>query len=187
MKKTKIRVMINEQIGDISPLIYGHFAEHIGGVIYGGIWVRKNSSIPNVNGLRLDIIEKLKLISPSVIRWPGGCFAECYDWRDGIGEDRPIRPSLWTRDDGLYERNEFGTHEFMELCALVGAEPYLAVNVTSQTPMDARNWMDYCNSPAGKTTLALEREKNGSKEPFDVKFIGVGNEYWGGGGNIRTV
>lgn len=184
MRQTKITVKINERIGDISPLIYGHFAEHIGGVIYGGIWVGKDSPIPNVNGLRLDIIEKLKRISPSVIRWPGGCFAECYDWRDGIGEKRPIRPSWWTRDDGLYESNEFGTHEFMELCALVGAEPYLAVNVTSETPMDARNWIDYCNSPAGKTTLASEREKNGSKEPFDVKFIGVGNENWGGGGTM---
>ena len=184
MRKTKITVKTNERIGDISPLIYGHFAEHIGGVIYGGVWVGKNSSIPNVNGLRLDIVEKLKRISPSVIRWPGGCFAECYDWHDGIGENRPIRPSWWTRDDGLYESNEFGTHEFMELCTLVGAEPYLAVNVTSGTPTDARNWIDYCNSPAGKTTLAKEREKNGSKEPFAVKFIGVGNENWGGGGTM---
>lgn len=184
MKKTNVKIDINETIGSVSPLIYGHFAEHIGGVIYGGIWVGKDSSIPNVNGLRLDMIEKLKRISPSVIRWPGGCFAECYDWRDGIGENRPIRPSWWTRDDGLYESNEFGTHEFMELCALVGAEPYLAVNVTSQTPMDARAWIDYCNSPADATTLAKEREKNGSKEPFDVKFIGVGNENWGGGGTM---
>ncbi len=184
MKKSKITVKINEQIGTISPLIYGHFAEQIGGVIYGGIWVGKDSSIPNANGLRLDMLEKLKRIAPSVIRWPGGCFAECYDWRDGIGERRPVRPSWWTRDDGLYESNEFGTHEFMELCALVGAEPYLAVNVTSRTPMDARNWIDYCNAPTGATTLAKEREKNGSKEPFDVKFIGVGNENWGGGGTM---
>ena len=180
----QVTVHSNEKIGTISPLLYGHFAEHIGGVIYGGVWVGEDSAIPNIHGFRLDLIEKLKRISPSVIRWPGGCFAETYDWRDGIGTDRPVRPTWWTRDDGLYENNAFGTHEFMELCALVGAEPYLAINATSLTPMDARNWVDYCNSPAGTTTLAAEREKNGSKEPFDVKFFGIGNENWGGGGTM---
>ena len=184
MKKVTVKINIDEKIGTISPYIYGHFAEHIGGVIYDGVWVGNNSSIPNIRGLRLDIVEKLKRISPPIIRWPGGCFAECYDWRDGVGKDRPVRPSWWTRDDGLYESNEFGTHEFMDFCALVGAEPYLAVNVTSETPMDARNWIDYCNSPTGTTRLASERENNGSKEPFDVKFIGVGNENWGGGGTM---
>jgi alpha-N-arabinofuranosidase len=180
----QVTVHSNDKIGTISPLLYGHFAEHIGGVIYGGLWVGKDSRIPNINGFRLDIVEKLKRISPSVIRWPGGCFAETYDWRDGIGTDRPIRPSWWTRQDGLYENNAFGTHEFMEFCALVGAEPYLAINATSQTPMDARNWVDYCNSPAGTTTLAALREKNGAKDPFDVKFFGIGNENWGGGGTM---
>lgn len=184
MKRPNITVNANTSIGTISPLLYGHFAEHIGGVIYGGLWVGKDSHIPNINGFRLDIVEKLKRISPSVIRWPGGCFAETYDWRDGIGHDRPIRPTWWTRQDGLYENNAFGTHEFMEFCALVGAEPYLAINATSLTPMDARNWVDYCNSPAGSTTLAAEREKNGAKDPFDVKFLGIGNENWGGGGTM---
>ena len=180
----QVTVHSNDKIGTISPLLYGHFAEHIGGVIYGGLWVGKDSRIPNINGFRLDIVEKLKRISPSVIRWPGGCFAETYDWRDGIGTDRPIRPTWWTRQDGLYENNAFGTHELMEFCALVGAEPYLAINATSMTPMDARNWVDYCNSPAGSTTLAAEREKNGAKDPFDVKFLGIGNENWGGGGTM---
>ena len=180
----QVTVHSNDKIGTISPLLYGHFAEHIGGVIYGGLWVGKDSRIPNINGFRLDIVEKLKRIAPSVIRWPGGCFAETYDWRDGIGTDRPIRPSWWTRQDGLYENNAFGTHEFMEFCALVGAEPYLAINATSLTPMDARNWVDYCNSPAGTTTLAALREKNGAKDPFDVKFFGIGNENWGGGGTM---
>ena len=180
----QVTVHSNDKIGTISPLLYGHFAEHIGGVIYGGVWVGKDSVIPNIHGFRSDLIEKLKRISPSVIRWPGGCFAETYDWRDGVGEDRPVRPTWWTRQDGLYEDNTFGTHEFMEFCALVGAEPYLAINATSLTPMDARNWVDYCNSPAGTTTLAALREKNGAKDPFDVKFFGIGNENWGGGGTM---
>lgn len=181
---SQVTAHTDKKIGTISPLLYGHFAEHIGGVIYDGLWVGKDSEIPNIHGFRLDLIEKLKRISPSVIRWPGGCFAETYDWRDGIGDDRPVRPTWWTRQDGLYENNAFGTHEFMELCTLVGAEPYLAINATSLTPMDARNWVDYCNSPAGTTTLAAQREKNGAKDPFDVKFLGIGNENWGGGGTM---
>ena len=184
MKKAMVKIKAGEEIGCISPLLYGHFAEQIGGVIYGGVWVGKDSSIPNVNGIRLDLVEKLKRIAPPVIRWPGGCFAECYDWRDGVGKDRPTRPSWWTREDGRYEENAFGTHEFIELCRLVGAEPYLAINVTSQTPLDARNWIDYCNSPRGMTTLAREREKNGAAESFAVQYIGVGNENWGGGGTM---
>lgn len=183
-KKATVKIKTGEEIGRISPLLYGHFAEQIGGVIYGGVWVGKESAIPNVNGIRLDLAEKLKRIAPPVIRWPGGCFAECYDWRDGVGEIRPTRPSWWTREDGRYEDNAFGTHEFIELCRLVGAEPYLAVNATSQTPLDARNWIDYCNSPRGATTLALEREKNGAAEPFAVQYIGIGNENWGGGGTM---
>ena len=183
-KKAMVKINTNEEIGCISPLLYGHFAEQIGGVIYSGVWVGKDSPIPNINGIRLDLVEKLKRIAPPVIRWPGGCFAECYDWRDGVGEDRPTRPSWWTREDGHYEKNAFGTHEFIELCRLVGAEPYLAVNTTSQTPLDARNWIDYCNSPRGATTLAREREKNGSAEPFAVQYIGIGNENWGGGGTM---
>lgn len=164
----QVTVHSNDKIGTISPLLYGHFAEHIGGVIYGGLWVGKDSRIPNINGLRLDIVEKLKRISPSVIRWPGGCFAETYDWRDGIGTDRPIRPSWWTRQDGLYENNAFGTHEFMEFCALVGAEPYLAINATSLTPMDARNWVDYCNSPAGTTVNILSPENPFADNDFET-------------------
>jgi len=184
---SKITLDLNKPIGKISPLIYGHFIEHIGGVVYGGIWVGKNSKVPNINGFRLDIVNKLREISPAVIRWPGGCFAEVYNWRDGVGQKRPIRPSWWTFKDGLYENNEFGTHEFIDFCSLVGAEPYLAVNATSLTPMDARNWVDYCNSPVGTSDLALEREKNGSPEPFNVKFFGIGNENWGGGGTMTAM
>lgn len=184
MKNVHITLRKDTAIGTISPLLYGHFAEQIGGVINGGIWVGKGSSIPNIHGFRLELLKKLKKIAPPVIRWPGGCFAETYDWRDGVGEDRPVRPGWWTREDGLYEHNGFGTHEFMEFCRLVGAEPYIAVNTTSLSPLEARHWVDYCNSPPGTTTLAALREKNGSAEPFDVKFIGVGNENWGGGGTM---
>ena len=184
----KVSILSPYEIGTIAPEIYGHFSEHIGGVIYDGIWVGEDSHIPNIKGFRKELVEKLRAIKPAVLRWPGGCFAEIYNWRDGIGprEKRPVRRNWWLVDDGRYERNEFGTDEFIEFCRLVGAEPYIAVNVTTMSPMDARDWMDYCNSPAGTTTLALEREKNGHREPYGVKFWGVGNETWGGGGNMTA-
>jgi len=171
--------------GTIAPEIYGHFSEHIGGVFYDGLFVGKDSDVPNVNGFRKEIIEKFKAINPPVLRWPGGCYAEVYDWRDGIGEERPTRINWWTYWDGRYEPNVVGTHEFMDFCELVGAKAYFAANLTSMTPMHIRNWMDYCLSPRGSTTLALERERNGHPEPFDIPFWGVGNENWGGGGNMR--
>ena len=182
----KVSVIIPEKLGTISPEIYGHFSEHIGGVFYGGLWVGKNSDIPNIKGFRKDAIEALKKINPPVLRWPGGCFAEIYDWRDGIGENRPIRTNWWTAHDGRYETNEVGTHEFFDLCELIGAKAYLAVNVTSITPLQARDWLDYCLSPKGTTSLALEREANGHPEPFDIDFIGIGNENWGDGGNMTA-
>ena len=183
--KKKLYLMYPQKKGTIAPEIYGHFAEHIGGVIYDGIWVGKDSSIPNINGFRKEIIEKLRAIKAPVIRWPGGCFAEIYDWRDGIGEERPTRINWWTRKDGRYETNEVGTHEFMDFCEAVGASGYFAANLTSVTPLQIRNWMDYCLSPRGTTTLAKEREKNGHPEPFDIKYWGVGNENWGCGGRMR--
>ncbi|MBE6608329.1 MAG: alpha-N-arabinofuranosidase [Ruminococcaceae bacterium] len=180
----KVYLVMPEKIGRIAPEVYGHFSEHIGGVFYDGVYVGKDSDVPNIRGFRKDVIEKLRDIEPPVLRWPGGCYAEVYRWRDGIGENRPTRPSWWTRDDGRYESNEVGTHEFMDFCELIGAKPYFAMNVTSITPMDARDWMDYCLSPKGSTTLALEREKNGHPEPFDIPYWGVGNENWGGGGHM---
>lgn len=180
----KVTVVYPESIGTIAPEIYGHFTEMIGGMFYDGLWVGKDSPIPNIRGFRKDLIEKLKAIRPAVLRWPGGCFAESYNWRDGIGENRPKRPSWWMYKDGRVESNAVGTHEFVDLCELVGAKPYFAVNVTSITPMEARDWMDYCLSPQGSTTLALEREKNGHPEPFNIPYWGIGNENWGGGGNM---
>ncbi len=183
-KMKTLYTVLPEKIGRIAPEIYGHFSEHIGGVFYDGLYVGKDSKIPNIKGFRKDIIEKLREINIPVLRWPGGCYAETYNWRDGIGENRPVRPSWWTLNDGRYEPNTIGTHEFVELCELIGAKPYFAMNVTSITPLDARDWMDYCLSPKGSTTLALEREKNGHPEPFDIPYWGVGNENWGGGGNM---
>lgn len=180
----KLHVIVPETIATIAPEIYGHFSEHIGGVFYDGLWVGKDSKIPNYNGFRKELVDKLKKIKPAVLRWPGGCFAETYDWRDGIGENRPTRLNWWYNHDGRTESNEVGTHEFMELCELIGAKPYFAMNITSITPMQARDWMDYCLSPRGSTTLALEREKNGHPEPFVIPYWGVGNENWGGGGNM---
>ncbi len=181
----KVYLVYPKKLGTIAPEIYGHFSEHIGGVFYDGLWVGKDSKIPNINGFRKDLVEKLRAIHPPVLRWPGGCFAETYDWRDGVGENRPVRPNWWTANDGRYESNEVGTHEFMELCELIGAKPYVAANITSVTPQHILNWMDYCLSPRGTTTLALEREKNGHPEPFDIPFWGLGNENWGGGGDMR--
>ncbi|MHB1150898.1 MAG: alpha-N-arabinofuranosidase [Eubacteriales bacterium] len=179
-------IIVPDTIGMIAPEIYGHFSEHIGGVFYDGIWVGEDSPIPNIRGLRLELIERFRKIRPAVLRWPGGCFAETYDWRDGIGErsKRPVRINWWYRSDGRYEPNQVGTHEFIDFCRLVGAEPYFAANITSTTPLDIRDWIDYCNSPRGTTSYALLREKNGSPEPFNVKYWGVGNENWGGGGNM---
>lgn len=180
----KVYLVYPQKKGVIAPEIYGHFTEHIGGVIYDGIWVGKDSSIPNVKGFRKFIVEKLKAIKAPVIRWPGGCFAEIYDWRDGIGEDRPTRPNWWHFKDGRYETNDVGTHEFIDFCEAVGADAYFAANLTSVTPMQVRNWMDYCLSPRGTTTLAKEREKNGHPEPFRIPYWGVGNENWDGGGHM---
>ncbi len=181
----KVYLIYPEETGTIAPEIYGHFSEHIGGVFYDGLWVGRDSDIPNIRGFRRDLVEKLRALHPPVLRWPGGCFAETYDWRDGIGENRPVRINWWTSLDGRYESNAVGTHEFLDLCELVGAKPYIAANLTGMTPMHIRDWMDYCLSPRGSTTLALEREKNGRAEPWDIPYWGVGNENWGGGGTMR--
>ena len=180
----KLYVVGPSRIGVIKPELYGHFAEHIGGVIYDGIYVGKDSKVENVNGFRKEIIDKLKAINAPVVRWPGGCFAEIYDWRDGIGKDRPTRVNWWTKNDGRYETNEVGTHEFASFCDLVGAKPYFAANLTTVNPLTVRDWIDYTTTPEGKTTLAKEREANGHKEPFDIPWWGIGNENWGGGGNM---
>ncbi|MFL6463779.1 MAG: alpha-N-arabinofuranosidase [Bryobacteraceae bacterium] len=140
----------------------------------------KNSSIPNINGYRKQAVEYLKGLVP-VLRWPGGCYADDYHWRDGIGSKRPKTVNLsWSN---TIDDNSFGAHEFIGLCRLIGAQPYLAGNVGSGTPEELRDWMEYCNFPSG-SSLADERAANGSPEPFNVKYWGVGNENWGGGGQM---
>lgn len=182
---SKISIVYPIEIDKISPNIYGHFAEHLGGVIYDGIYVGKDAEVENVNGFRKFIIDKLKAINAPVIRWPGGCFAEMYDWRDGIGENRPKKQSIWTRANGVFETNEVGLHEFVDFCENCGAKPYFATNVLFMDMKATVDLMDYCFSPKGSSTLALEREKNGHPEPFDIPYWGIGNENWGDGGNMR--
>jgi len=190
---SRIEILLNEPLGTISPDIYGHFTEHLGGVIYDGIWVGENSKVPNVNGLRKELVDEMKKIKAPVIRYPGGCFADSYDWRDGIGpaDKRPRRTNFWAGVESAtgptnhkYEPNRFGTNEFVRFCKLIGAQPYLAANVRSLTARDFYSWVEYCNSPAGSTTLADERGAAGFSDPFHVRYWGVGNESWGCGGNF---
>ncbi len=192
----RIEVLLDEPIGRIAPEIYGHFAEHLGGVVYDGIWVGENSKVPNVGGIRKALVDALQRIKPSVIRWPGGCFADSYNWRDGVGpkKDRPRRTNFWVdawewpkdAPDGpwKYDTNQFGTDDFLRFCQLSGAQPYLAANLRSLTARDFYEWVEYCNSPAGTTTVAEERAAAGQREPYQVRYWGVGNESWGCGGNF---
>jgi len=167
----------------ISPMIYGHFIEHLGGCVYGGIWAGQRSSIPNTDGLRDDVVEALRRVRPPVLRWPGGCFADDYCWRDGVGlrGQRPRRVNIhWGQ---IVETNEFGTDDFIRLCRATGAEPYICGNVGSGSPRELRDWVEYCNQPAG-TAQSEMRVANGSAQPFAVRFWGIGNENWGCGGNM---
>ena len=179
------RIIVNTDLGTekISKEIYGHFAEHLGNCIYGGFWVGEDSKIPNTRGIRNDVIAALREIDPAVIRWPGGCFADTYHWQDGIGP-RSQRPSIVnTTWGGVTEDNSFGTHEFLDLCELVGAEPYICLNVGSGTVREAAEWVEYVNSNAISPMTDL-RKKNGREQPWNVKFWAVGNESWGCGGNM---
>src|SRR5580704_11363146 len=171
----RVEVQTASEIGTVRPELHGHFAEHLGSCVYGGLWVGKNSPIPNMNGFRKQAVDYLRDLGIPVLRWPGGCFADDYHWRDGIGApaQRPKRVNIhW---GGYLEDNSFGTHEFIELCRLIGAEPYLAGNVGSGSPEEMRDWIEYCNHPGG-STLSDARGANGSSDPFRVKYWGVGNE-----------
>jgi alpha-N-arabinofuranosidase len=177
-----IEILPAEPIGTIAPELYSHFIEHLGGVIYDGVWVGENSSIPNQNGIRTAFIETMRAVQAPVLRWPGGCFADSYDWRDGIGPraKRPQRAAFWDQQD----TNAFGTHEFMATCKAIGCKPYLAADVRSLPARDFYQWVEYCNAPANTgNTLADQRAANGDTEPFNVQYWGVGNESWGCGGN----
>lgn len=197
---SRIEILVNEPIGTIAPETYSHFIEHLGGVIYDGIWVGEKSKIPNYRGLRKALVDNLKKLQPGVIRYPGGCFADQYDWRDGVGarDKRPKRVNFWADThykttkayEALeggpqkYEDNQFGTDEFVSFCKMVGAQPYLAANVRSRDVRVFLEWLEYCNAPANLTTWSTERVKNGFREPHKVSFWGVGNESWGCGGDF---
>jgi alpha-N-arabinofuranosidase len=184
---TTISPILSDPIGTISPRLYGHFAEHLGRCCYDGLWMGTGETrVPTTRGFRTDVIEALKAMPTPMLRWPGGCYADHYHWRDGIGpsQDRPVRLGmscgLLVEDD-----NSLGTHEFLDFCELIGAEPYLAGNMGSGSVQEMCDWLEYCNATI-KTKLKLERAQNGRDEPFGVKLWGVGNENWGCGGNYSA-
>lgn len=180
----KAIVNANRSKGHINRNIYGHFAEHLGRCIYNGIYVGEASSIPNINGMRTDVVAALKKMGIPVLRWPGGCFADTYHWRDGIGPKESRKKIVNTNWGGVTEDNSFGTHEFLELCRQLECEPYISGNVGSGTVQEFSDWVEYCNM-GGQSPMAEERRSNGQEEPWNVKYWGIGNEAWGCGGNMR--
>ncbi|WP_316741454.1 alpha-N-arabinofuranosidase [Pedobacter antarcticus] len=181
--QTKVSLQAAQNGGTISKHIYGHFAEHLGRCIYDGFYVGEKSAIPNTDGVRNDIVAALKNLNIPNLRWPGGCFADRYHWKDGIGPkaDRPsIVNTMW---GGVTEDNSFGTHDFLNMCKLLGTEPYLAGNTGSGTVQELSDWVQYVNFE-GKSPMSDLRVQNGQQKPWNVKFWGVGNEAWGCGGNM---
>ena len=189
-----IEIVPEEPIGTISPEIYGHFIEHLGGVIYDGVWVGEDSKIANENGIRKAFLDTMRAVKAPLLRWPGGCFADSYDWRDGIGPaaKRPARAGFWNQQ----ESNRYGLHEFMRTCRAIGCKPYLAADLRALPARDFYQEIEYCNAPAGDVpsnsaakavpnALATQRAANGDAPPFNVDLWGVGNESWGCGGNLN--
>lgn len=181
-----ISVNLSSPQQTINRNIYGHFAEHLGRCIYGGFYVgENNTTIPNTNGVRNDIIAALKKLKVPNLRWPGGCFADTYHWKDGIGpkDKRPSIVNKWW--GGVTEDNSFGTHDFLNMCELIGAEPYFSGNVGSGTVQELADWVQYVNHD-GVSPMAALRKQNGREKPWKVKLWGIGNEAWGCGGNMRA-
>ncbi|MGG1514553.1 alpha-N-arabinofuranosidase [Paenibacillus oryzisoli] len=168
----------------ISRNIYGHFSEHLGRCIYEGIWVGHDSPIPNTEGMRNDVLDALKKLNIPVLRWPGGCFADEYHWKDGVGPAENRKRMINTHWGGVVENNHFGTHEFLRLCELIGAEPYISGNVGSGTVQEMSEWVEYITFD-GESPMANWRRENGREEPWKLTYFGVGNENWGCGGNMR--
>jgi alpha-N-arabinofuranosidase len=167
---------------EIRPEIFGQFSEHLGSGIYGGIWVGKDSPIPNTDGYRTDVLAALKDLHVPVVRWPGGCFADEYHWRDGVGAERPV--TINTNWGGVPESNAFGTHEFLNFAALIGAKAYISGNVGTGTPREMEEWLQYMTSDQD-TTLTRLRRANGRDKPWQIAYFAIGNETWGCGGNMR--
>ena len=184
VKRASLTIRADQPGPKISRQIYGQFAEHLGRCIYDGLWVGPNSKVPNTGGVRNDVIDALRRIKIPNLRWPGGCFADQYHWRDGIGpaSERPRRVNIhW---GGVVEDNSFGTHEFLDFCERIGAEPYVAANVGSGSPQEMADWIEYMTFE-GDSTLARRRAANGRAKAWKVPFLGVGNENWGCGGEMR--
>jgi alpha-N-arabinofuranosidase len=169
----------------ISRHIYGHFAEHLGRCIYGGFYVGEDSSIPNEGGIRLDVVEALRALHIPNLRWPGGCFADEYHWRDGVGPRDERARTVNSHWGDVVEDNSFGTHEFMQLCELLGAEPYINGNVGSGTVREMSEWVEYLTR-ADDSPMAALRRANGRDKPWQLPFFGIGNEAWGCGGNMTA-
>lgn len=179
----KLYINPNIRKGHINAEIYGHFSEHLGRGIYEGIYVGEDSDIPNTNGIRNDVVEALKEINVPVLRWPGGCFADEYHWKDGIGPRENRKKMINTHWGGVVEDNSFGTHEFMELCSQLGCKAYINGNLGSGTVQEMSEWIEYMTFD-GVSPMAELRRKNGRKEPWNVDYFAVGNENWGCGGNM---
>ena len=177
-----VRITIDaSQTGpEINRHIFGHFAEHLGSGIYGGIWVGPDSEIPNTRGIRNDVVDALRALKVPNVRWPGGCFADQYHWRDGIGTPGERRSRINVSWGGAPEPNTFGTHEFFDFIEQIGSEAFISANVGSGTVQEAADWLEYLTATG--SALAQERARNGRTEPWDVAFWGIGNEVWGCGG-----
>ncbi|NUQ25070.1 MAG: alpha-N-arabinofuranosidase [Saprospiraceae bacterium] len=187
LAQNKVVLHADDAKTQISKHIYGHFAEHLGRCIYDGIYVGENNVIiPQTGGVRNDVIKALKDLQIPNLRWPGGCFADTYHWKEGIGpknERRHIENLSW---GNIREDNSFGTHEFLNMCELLGAEPYLAVNMNSGTVQEAVEWVQYTNHANGTSYLTDMRAKYGRDKPWNVKYWGIGNESWDCGGDMST-
>ncbi|WP_373232325.1 alpha-N-arabinofuranosidase [Cohnella sp.] len=182
--KNHVVINADRTKGNINRHIYGHFAEHLGRCIYEGIWVGEDSPIPNIQGIRTDVLEALRKLNIPVLRWPGGCFADEYHWKDGIGPRETRKCMVNSHWGGLVENNHFGTHEFLLLCELLGCEPYINGNVGSGTVQEMQEWVEYMTFD-GESPMADLRRANGREKPWKVTYFGVGNENWGCGGNMR--
>lgn len=182
-KHSAIQLHPGQVVQIISKEIYGQFSEDLGACVYGGLWVGENSDIPNIKGYRTDVFNALKELHVPVLRWPGGCFADEYHWMDGIGP-RDKRPQMVNNNwGGTIEDNSFGTNEFLNLCEMLGCEPYISANVGSGTVEEMAKWVEYMTATDGP--MAKLRKQNGREKPWRVKYFGVGNESWGCGGNMR--
>ena len=183
-KNATVKIHFDRATDTIPKEIYGHFAEHLGTCIYGGLWVGDNSNIPNTQGYRTDVLNALKDLNIPVLRWPGGCFADEYHWMDGIGPKDKRPKMVNTNWGGTIEDNSFGTHEFLNLCEMLGCEPYISGNVGSGTVEEMAKWVEYMTSE-GDSPMANMRRQNGRDKAWKVKYLGVGNESWGCGGDMR--